>query len=139
VLKDTFLCGVIRESDHALCRHPRALVGLLCSRAVHFFYSHVFYGGHVNGGYLHFLRSFLVDIPVGTWTDAAAGEVAAWARQREAATENAVREELEERIENYVSEALGLTLTQAEAIAEWVAADANWQARERVRGPGRSG
>jgi hypothetical protein len=139
VLKDTFLCGVIRESDHALCRHPRALVGLLCSRAVHFFYSHVFYGGHVNGGYLHFLRSYLVDIPVGTWTDATAGEVAAWARQREAATENAVREELEERIENYVSEALGLTLTQSEAIAEWVAADANWQARERVRGPARSG
>ena len=78
VLKDTFLCGVIRDPEHPLCRQPRAIVGLLCSRAVHFFYSHVFYGGHVNGGYLHFLRSFLIDIPIGRWADTAAARWQGW-------------------------------------------------------------
>jgi hypothetical protein len=139
VLKDTFLCGTIREKDHPLCRNPRAMVGLLCSRAVHFFYSHVFYGGHVNGGYLHFLRSFLVDIPVGTWTQGAAEAVAVLVRDRETAMEVSLREELEERIERYISEALGLAPAEQAAIAEWVAVDANWQARERVRGPRRDG
>jgi hypothetical protein len=135
VLKDTFLCGVIREQDHPLCRHPRAIVGLLCSRAVHFFYSHVFYGGHVNGGYLHFLRSFLVDIPVGDWSDEGAADVAGLVHEREKAgsPEDCLR--LEERIEALVSEALGLTSEQQEAIAAWAGADPNWQARERVRAP----
>lgn len=135
VLKDTFLCGAIREGDHPLCRHPQALVGLLCSRAVHFFYSHVFYGGHVNGGYLHFLRSFLVDIPVGNWTDACSEEVAALVQQRAAAESTGEREELEEQIEARVAEALGLTGAEHEAIKEWADADANWRARERVRAP----
>ena len=103
VLKDTFLCGSIPDRDHPLCRHPRALVGLLCSRAVHFFYSHVFYGGHVNGGYLHFLRSFLVDIPVGAWTDEAARRVAELVQLREAADSAEEREALEAEIEGTVS------------------------------------
>jgi hypothetical protein len=136
VLKDTFLCGALREVEHPLVRHPRALVGLLCSRAVHFFYSHVFYGGHVNGGYLHFLRSFLVDIPLGTWTDTAAEEVAGLVRRRETAAV-AEWEVLEERIETRVAMALGLAEAEQAAIAEWAAGDANWQARERVRGPAR--
>jgi hypothetical protein len=138
VLKDTFLCGVPREGDHPLCRHPRALVGLLCSRTVHFFYSHVFYGGHVNGGYLHFLRSFLVDVPLGHWTDAAAGEVAGLVRQREAATRPGEQQALEEQIETRVAEALGLSAAEQAAIADWAAGDGNWQARERVRGPARA-
>lgn len=138
VLKDTFLCGMVREQDHPLCRHPRALVGLLCSRAVHFFYAHVFYGGHVNGGYLHFLRSFLVDIPVGDWTEAAAAEVAALVRQREEAGPEAW-EALEERIEARVAGALELSAEQQQEIAAWAAEDPNWQARERVRRPGKAG
>jgi Eco57I restriction-modification methylase/TaqI-like C-terminal specificity domain len=136
VLKDTFLCGVLRDAEHPLLRHPRALVGLLCSRAVHFFYSHVFYGGHVNGGYLHFLRSFMVDIPLGTWTDAAAEEVAGLVHRRETAAAGAW-EELEEQTEARVAAALGLAQAERTAIAEWAARDANWQARERVRGPAR--
>jgi hypothetical protein len=132
VLKDTFLSGVVREREHPLCRRPRALVGLLCSRAVHFYYSHVFYGGHVNGGYLHFLRSFLVDIPLGQWAEGAAEAVEALVRRRGEA-DPAEWEALEEEIETHVSAALGLTAEQAEAIAAWAAADANWQARERVR------
>jgi predicted RNA methylase len=134
-LKDTFLCGAIREVDHPLCRHPRALVGVLCSRAVHFFYAHVFYGGHVNGGYLHFLRSFLIDVPVGAWTDADAEAVAALVQRRERASTAEERIGLEERIEAHVGRALGLTPEEQEAIAAWAAADANWQARERVRAP----
>jgi Eco57I restriction-modification methylase/restriction endonuclease TaqI-like protein/N-6 DNA methylase len=133
-LKDTFLCGLLREGDHPLCRHPRAIVGLLCSRAVHFFYSHVFYGGHVNGGYLHFLRSFLIDIPVGSWTEASAEEAAVLVRQRETAPE-ADWGLLEERIEALVSTALGLSEKEQAAIAAWAAKEANWQARERVRKP----
>jgi Eco57I restriction-modification methylase/restriction endonuclease TaqI-like protein len=138
VLKDTFLCGAIREADHPLCRHPRAIVGLLCSRAVHFFYAHVFYGGHVNGGYLHFLGSFLVDIPVGTWTDAAAAAAAALVRRCETLS-GEEREGLEEEIETLVSAALGLTDLERTAIAEWAANDPNWQARARVRGPKAAG
>jgi hypothetical protein len=135
VLKDTFLCGAIREAAHPLCRQPRAIVGLLCSRAVHFFYAHVFYGGHVNGGYLHFLRSFLVDIPVGNWSDERAAEVAGLVRQREEAGSLEECLALEGRIEARVSEALGLSAEQRQAIADWAAADPNWQARERVRAP----
>jgi hypothetical protein len=136
VLKDTFLCGSIREIDHPLCRHPRAIVGLLCSRAAHFFYAHVFYGGHVNGGYLHFLRSFLVDIPVGAWTAELAGEVAALVNRRESAGTAEEQETLEQQIETLVCTALGLPGEEQAAIAEWATQDANWQARERVRGPG---
>jgi hypothetical protein len=132
VLKDTFLCGAIRERDHPLCRHPRAIVGLLCSRALHFFYAHVFYGGHVNGGYLHFLGSFLVDLPLGTWTDVSAGAVASLVRQRAAAS-TGCQADLEEQIERHVSAALGLSPTHENAIREWAAADPNWQLRERVR------
>src|SRR5207247_5774036 len=108
VLKDTFLCGVIRERDHPLSRHPRALVGLLCSRAIHFFYSHVFYGGHVNGGYLHFLRSFLVDIPLGVWTEETARAVAERVERREQATWSEEREAVEGEMEALASEELGL-------------------------------
>jgi hypothetical protein len=140
VLKDTFLCGVIREGPqaggpHPLCRHPRALVGLLCSAAVHFFFSHVFYGGHVNGGYLHFLRSFLVDVPLGTWTEAAAQEVAALVEEREQTTAAPDQQDLEAQIEKRVAEALGLTHADQQAIAAWAEADANWKARARVRAP----
>ena len=134
VLKDTLLCGVLREVDHPLRRHPRALVGLLCSAAVHFFYSHVFYGGHVSGGYLHFLRSFLVDVPLGEWTEARAAATESLVVERESApTETAAL--LEERIEEEVAAALGLTPEQHEAIRRWTAEDRNWRARERVRGP----
>jgi hypothetical protein len=135
VLKDTLLCGSVPGDDHPLCRYPRAIVGLLCSRAVHFFYSHVFYGGHVNGGYLHFLRSFLVDIPVGTWSDANVRSVAELVGRREDATGSEECETLEAEIEELVAMALGLSAEQQSAIAEWAAGDANWQARERVRAP----
>jgi hypothetical protein len=132
VLKDTFLCGLVRDQDHPLCRYPRAIVGLLCSRAIHFFYSHVFYGGHVNGGYLHFLRSFLVDIPLGNWTHGMAKEVAALVQER-ADGASGDQDQLEERLEALVSGALGLRDDHVREVARWAEGDANWQARERVR------
>ena len=131
VLKDTFLCGVLRDGAHPLLRRPQALVGLLCSRAAHFFYSHVFYGGHVNGGYLHFLRAFLVDLPLGAWTDAAAEAVAEAVRGIVAGSLD--ESDAEAEIEDEVSKALGLSAEAADAIAEWCAADSNWQRRDRVR------
>lgn len=133
VLKDTFLCGVPLP-DHPLGRHPRALVGLLNSRAVHFFYAHVFYGGHVAGGYLHFLRSFLEEVPAGAWTDEAAAGTAALVEARERAAE-AEWEAREEAIETRVSRALGLSAEEAGAIRAWAEADPNWTARERIRRP----
>jgi hypothetical protein len=135
VLKDTFLCGLPRLPEHPLARHPRALVGLLCSRAVHFFYAHVFYGGHVSGGYLHFLRSFLVDVPVGRWSEDLAAETARLVAVRETARTAAEPEALEDAIEAHVAAALGLTPEEEAAIRAWSAEDENWQARERVRGP----
>jgi hypothetical protein len=131
VLKDTFLCG-LPHGDSALARHPRALVGLLCSRVVHFFYSHVFYGGHVNGGYLHFLRSFLEDVRVGEWTEDAAQEAGELVRLRESAPASDF-EALEEEIERLVSAALGMCREEAETVRVWAAADPNWRARDRIR------
>ena len=131
VLKDTFLAGLVRETDHVLARHPRAIVGLLATRAVHFFYSHVFLGGHVGGGYLHFLRSFLVAVPIGTWADEQAREVQELVR----GIEQGPDAEAEERIEAIASEALGLEEAESAAIAAWAATDPNWTARERVRPP----
>jgi hypothetical protein len=139
-LKDTFLCGVLRPGPRPLSRHPRALVGLLCSRAVHFFYSHVFYGGHVGGGYLHFLRSFLVDVPLGEWTEPAAAAAAALVREREQAAGTAAPAALEEQIEALVAAALGLSPAEQEAVRAWAETEPKRLARERVRatGPARS-
>jgi hypothetical protein len=151
VLKDTFLCGRLRESSHPLVRRPRALVGLLCSRLTHFFYSHVFHGGHVNGGYLHFLRSFLVDVPLGRWTDELAADVEAAVLRREQApdldaevaggaiagtieaVEQVIEEEIEEEIEERIAAAFHLTPGEQQALREWAAQDPNWPARERTR------
>lgn len=133
VLKDTLLAGLLRESEHPFARHPRALVALLSSRLVHFYYSHVFHGGHVNGGYLHFLRSFLDDIPLGHWTEEAALEAAALVEEREHLEPGAVAEPLEERLEAVIAGAFDLEERQVEALREWSDADENWCARNRVR------
>jgi len=133
VLKDTFLCGTTRQGESPLCRYPRAVVGLLCSRAVHFFYSHVFYGGHVSGGYLHFLRSFLVDIPLGHWTEGMAQEVDDLVRSLEVCSDDASRHVLEARVEELVSQALGLDNQERESISTWADTDYNWIRRGRVR------
>lgn len=133
VLKDTLLCALPRrETDHPLVHDPRSLVGLLCSRAIHFCYSHLFFGGHVGGGYLHFLRSFLRDLPVGEWNDGAARVVAA-------ATDSLASElppdrarEYEETIERYVNASFGLSPDEIEAIRRWAEHDRNWQARDRT-------
>jgi hypothetical protein len=132
VLKDVFLAGLPRETDHPLGRHPRALVGLLCSRALHFFYAHVFFGSHVNGGYLHFLRSFLADVPVGEWTPETALRLDALVRRREVAqgTDATV---LEEEIEALVGPSLGLVPSEQALVRAWADTDPNWRARSRVR------
>jgi predicted RNA methylase len=135
VLKDTFLCGLPRGGDHPLCEHPRALVGLLCSRAAHFFYSHVFFGGHVNGGYLHFLRSFLVDLPIGEWTPETARRAASLVALRERTRNADEAARLEQELEAAVSRALGLEEAEVGGIQRWSLADPNWGARERIRLP----
>lgn len=134
VLKDTFLCGVPSSNLLPISHHPRALAGVLNSALVHFFYAHVFYGGHVNGGYLHFLNTFLVDIPVGHWTDATATALAALVQRREHGADDA----LEATIERLVAAAFALTADETAALQRWLDADDNWQLRERVR-PARDG
>ncbi len=84
------------------------------------------------GGYLHFLRSFLEDVPVGEWSDAAAGEVAGWVRLREGA-DGTEAEALEEWIERSVETALGLPAGERAAVEAWADLDPNWTARERIR------
>jgi SAM-dependent methyltransferase len=133
VLKDTLLCGVIREADHPLARHPRALVGLLSSQIVHFYYSHLFHGGHVNGGYLHFLRSFLDDIPLGDWTDVTAAKAERLVLQREGLAAGPPAQAVEAQIEALVAQAFGVEATQLEVLHQWADADENWQARDRFR------
>jgi hypothetical protein len=135
VLKDTFLCGGLRDSAHPLRRHPRAIVGLLCSRVVHFFFSHVFYGGRVAGGYLHFLGSFLQDVPLGEWTDEAARTVSALVGRREALREGVDADGLEAEIEAHVSNALGLLGVEAPLIQT---GEREMRPPESIRGPCRS-
>jgi hypothetical protein len=74
VLKDTFIAAFPKDTKHPLVQYPEAIVALLNSEIVHFFYSQVFQGGHVGGGYLHFLAPYLEDIPLGSWTDTQARE-----------------------------------------------------------------
>lgn len=69
-LKDTFILGLPRNNGHPLSRSPEAMVALMNSDLIHFFYSQAFMGGHVGGGYLHFLAPYLRDIPLGEWDDA---------------------------------------------------------------------
>ncbi|MGV3723730.1 MAG: N-6 DNA methylase [Actinomycetota bacterium] len=133
VLKDTLLCGRLQPRDHPLLAHPRALVGLLCSRAVHFFYSHVFHGGHVNGGYLHFLRSFLNEAPVGNWSEDTAASLDALVKRREALPPGSEALEVETEIELLVETALGLSAEHCREIEEWAACDENWIGRDRTR------
>jgi hypothetical protein len=133
VLKDTLLCGRPQERDHPLLTDPRALVGLLCSRAVHFFYSHVFHGGHVNGGYLHFLRSFLNDVPVGEWSEDAAVRLAALVKRREKLEPGPEALRLEAEIEALVESALGLSVPHSRELAAWAEADENWLGRDKTR------
>jgi hypothetical protein len=132
VLKDTFLCGVPSAPDHPLCRHPRAVVGLLNSSLSHFFYQHVFYGGHVAGGFLHFLRGFLEDLPAGAWTEARAAAADRLVAQREQARREAVPA-LERQIDALAGEALGLKPSEQALIDAWAGEDPNWRAREQVR------
>lgn len=136
VLKDTFLCTLPRpESDHPLARNLRALVGFLCSRAVHFYFAHVFHGGHASGGYLHFLRSFLVDLPLGEWDARQARAMEERVRCLEKERDPGAREALESEIEARVEAAFGLSDAERRAVAAWAASDPRWMARERVRHP----
>ena len=133
VLKDTFLGAIVRASAHPLSAHPRAIVGLLNSQLVHFFYAHLFYGGHVNGGYLHFLNSFLVDIPLGNWSDETARTVEGLVIRREQAADPEEQQAIETDIEGHVQQAFGVSPTEALLLQRWIAEDDNWQARERIR------
>ncbi len=132
VLKDTFLCGLPKEFDHPLSRCPRALVGILCSSLIHFFYSHVFFGGHVNGGYLHFLQNFLNEIPLGQWDAESAGELERLVIARELAPASS-HAALEAEIEVLVGGAIQLDEEERAAVREWCARDSNWPLRDRVR------
>lgn len=132
VLKDTFLCGLPKEFDHPLSRCPRALVGILCSSLIHFFYSHVFFGGHVNGGYLHFLQNFLYEVPLGRWDAESAGELERLviARELAPASEHAA---LEDEIEHHVATAFEVSSEEHAEVRNWCALDSNWPLRDRVR------
>jgi len=132
ILKDTLLCGRLRDQEHPLCRRPRALVGLLSSQAIHFLYSHLFEGGHVGAGYLHFLSGPVGELPVGRWDPERVEAVAELAARRETA-DPGEWDALEAAMEQHVAAALGLEAHHRAAIAGWAAADTNWQGRERVR------
>ena len=66
-------------------------------------------------------------------------EVARLVECRETAAGAEEQAEIEEQIEAYVAEALGLTQQEQEAIREWCAGEANWEARDRVRAPSEDG
>ena len=134
ILKDTFFCGLVKAGDHPFSRYPRALLGILNSRLAHFFYAHVFYGGHVNGGYLHFLKGFLADIPLGEWTE----ETASGNWNSSSGSANSPRLPpaqlaLEADIERLVGQSFGLEQQETLSLQRWIEEDENWQAKDRIR------
>ncbi len=133
VLKDTFFSVLVKEGSHPFAHYPRALLGILNSRLVHFFYAHVFYGGHVNGGYLHFLSTFLIDIPLGEWTEETVRQLETLVRRREHAESSAEQLALEAEIERLVGHSFGLDQQEELLLQRWLVEDENWQARERIR------
>ena len=135
IFKDTFLCGIPRYNDSPLSHYPRAIVGILNSKVAHFFYSHVFYGGHVNGGYLHFLNTFLIDIPMGDWTSDTAMQIELLVRRREFAEREEEQLEIEMSIEHIVRRTFGLSPSEEELLESWIKNDENWQMKDRIRRP----
>ncbi len=133
ILKDTFFCGLVKADCHPFSRAPRALLGILNSKLVHFFYAHVFYGGHVQGGYLHFLKNFLGDIPLGEWTEDTARHVDTLVRQRELTTSSAAQLDLEAEIERIVGQSFNLSPREDLLLQRWVEEDENWRAKDRIR------
>lgn len=108
-------------------------MGILNSKLIHFFYSHVFYGGHVNDGYLHFLSAFLVDIPLGDWTADSAARLEALVQRRERTTLPEEQLALEREIDRSVGQSFALTPIEDEMLQGWIDEDENWQARDRIR------
>lgn len=131
VLKDTFLCGVAPPGG-ATPADLAYLVGLLNSRTAHFCYSHLFHGGHVGSGYLHFLASFLNDLPAGAWSETARVRCGRLVTERQDC-DGACGAAIEDEIERHCRQALGVCETEGRAIDAWCSTDPNWLLRERVR------
>jgi len=63
-LKDVFFSGRLTEKAKKDGISLEFLSALLNSNLLNYYYSILFKGGHVNGGYLHFLVSYLNTLPI---------------------------------------------------------------------------
>ena len=105
-LKDTFILGIPKQGEHPLCQHPEAIVALLNADLVHSFYSQVFHGGHVGGGYLHFLAPYMEDIPLGRWTIEQAQAAAGLVRALMVCEDDEQARELDHQVQRIIAEVL---------------------------------
>ena len=63
-LKDVFFSGRLTEKAREKNISLEYIAAVLNSRLLNYYYSILFKGGHVNGGYLHFLVSYLNTLPI---------------------------------------------------------------------------
>lgn len=105
-----------KDSERALSEHPRAIVALLNSDLAHFFYAHVFYASHINGGYLHYLAPYVAEIPLGTWDVTLAERADALVRKLELAPED---DGLDLAVQELVATVFGLSASEASAVANF--------------------
>lgn len=116
--KDTFLLGIPQIAGGILGRYPRALVALLNSDLAHFFYATVFYGGHVSGGYLHYLAPYVGEIPLGEWSESAAQRATALVHELEQTDDGTV---LDAELQSVVAEAFALTPEEQAFVRDFAA------------------
>lgn len=63
-LKDVFLSGMLTEKSKEENISLEYIGSLLNSKLMNYYYSILYKGGHVNGGYLHFLVGYLNSLPI---------------------------------------------------------------------------
>lgn len=120
--KDTFLLGLPIASAgplapaHPLVHYPRAIVALLNSDLAHFFYAHVFYASHINGGYLHYLAPYVGEIPLGKWDVDMAKQADALVRKLEKAPDDTA---LDAELQALVATAFGLSAEETLVVAKF--------------------
>jgi type I restriction-modification system DNA methylase subunit len=64
VLKDVYFSGLLTQKAKNENVSLEYIAAILNSKLMNYYYSILFKGGHVNGGYLHFLVSYLNVLPI---------------------------------------------------------------------------
>ena len=121
--KDTFLVARLRDQAPERGEERlRALMALINSRLLSFYYQRVFHGTHVAAGYLHYLAGYLADLPV-LLPNAAVPELAELTRQVEVAADAEVFRAADAALDDAVERLFGLSAAEVEIVRRTVGAE----------------